>query len=121
MVDNHNVQKNASEPIRESLESQMFHAAMEQAAVEAEQKVKIAYKIQCSGNCFRHFISDGERDCMFFSIQEAEAFCNKERGPYNRLGIELTPVEVRIPVNAKVERKEHSTYKNMRFISSEER
>lgn len=113
--------ENGHEPIRESLESQMFHAAMEQSAIEAEQKVKIAYKIECSGKCFRHFINDGERDSIFFSLQEAEDFCNKERGPYNRLGVELTPVEVRIPVHAKVERKEHSTYKNMRFVSSEER
>ena len=110
-----------SENICESLESQMFRAAMEQSAIEATQNFKVAYKIQCSGDCIRHFISDGERDCLFFSLQEAEVFCDKERGPYNRLGIELTPVEVRIPIKAKVEQKEHSTYKNMRFVSSDER
>ena len=110
-----------SEADYESLESYMFRAAMEQSERETTQDFKVAYKIQCSGKCFEHFIRNEEKDSVFISLREAEDFCEKESGPYNRLGIELTPVEVRIPIKSKVEKKEHSTYKNMRFISNEER
>lgn len=105
----------------ENLDALMFRAAMEQSAKEATQEFKIAYKIQCSGKCFRHFIHDDNKDCLFFNLNEAEDFCKKESGPYNKLGITLEPVEVHIPVSAKNESKEHSTYKNIRFVSSEER
>lgn len=117
------LESEAEEPSRdyESLETQMFRAAMEQSVDEASREFKVVYKIQCSGKCFRHFIRNGDRDCVFFTLKEAEDFCRKESAPYNRLGITLEPVEVHIPVSAKFEKKEHSSYNNMRFVLSEER
>jgi len=120
--DDAELEREAEDPAYESLESHMFHASMEQSAREATQEFKVAYKIECSGNLLgKRFLRDCDRDYMFFSLDDAEDFCKKERGPYNRLGIELTPVEVRIPVKATVEQNQHSTYKNMRFVPSEER